>query len=435
MICCSTISTSIMKRHIRSLDEFSAVASEIEKLPHEMDRMAAFCDCVLAPDAVPTALLDGDPFSSAYRDACKDFLVSISGGNSYSPEVSERSDFLDGFSGEHYIPSVYRYEDSRMLGDSFSAAGSILQTMNVRAGDSVLEYGAGDGQIALALARMGCDVWVIDIDERYLEIIQRQAKALGVRINTVQGLFGDGIDGKQFDRILFYEAFHHSLDHASVLSRLRSVIKPDGKVLFAGEPVIPHDDYWRHIVPFAWGPRLDGLSLRAMRNYGWCELGFQREYFIERMMRSGWIVKFVKCHATARGDVYVAEQCSDAINLADPSYVIESSTGDDGWHAGEGNARWTKGSASIGLDESRREEQIEITLHNFLPIDRKVTIVRGECVERAKIRAGCSQSVIVGPAGAGRLSIKCNKIAISDAIRGSTDERSVGIAVSMIEYI
>src|SRR6185503_3089257 len=111
----------------------------------------------------------------------KDFLIAISGTREYSPELNERSNFLDGFSGEHYTPSVYRYEDSKMLGDSFSVAGAILQAMNVRAGDSVLEYGAGDGQIALALARMGCDVWVIDIDERYLEIIQRQAKSLGVR--------------------------------------------------------------------------------------------------------------------------------------------------------------------------------------------------------------------------------------------------------------
>ena len=424
-----------MKKSIKSLDEFAVVATKIERFPREMDRIDTFCECVLSPEAVPASLLSGDPFSVAYREACKDFLGSISGGENYSPEVSERSDFLDGFSGDHYVPSVYRYEDSRMLGDSFGAAGAILQVMNVRKGDSVLEYGAGDGQIALALARMGCDVWVIDIDERYLEIIQRQAKALGVKINTVHGLFGDGVDGKQFDRVLFYEAFHHSLDHAHVLARLRSVVKPDGKILLAGEPVIPKDDYWRQIVPFAWGPRLDGLSLRAMRNYGWCELGFQREYFVERMMRSGWLVKFTKCHATARGDIYVAEQYGDTVNLADPAYVIESSAGDDGWHPGEGNARWTRGSASIGIDDSRHGDSIEVTFHNFLPIDRNVTIARGECLEKIKIRAARTQPVIVGASDAGRLSIQCDPIRISDVIRGSTDERSVGIAVSLLRYI
>lgn len=80
--------------------------------------------------------------------------------------------------------------------------------MDVRAGDSILEYGAGDGQLALSLARMGCRVSVVDIEERYLKIIERQAAAFGVDVQLVKGVFGDDVGETRFDRILFYEAFH-----------------------------------------------------------------------------------------------------------------------------------------------------------------------------------------------------------------------------------
>ena len=46
------------------------------------------------------------------------------------------------------------------------AFGAVLKVLDVRAGQSVLEYGPGDGQISLALARMGCRVTAVDIEGR-----------------------------------------------------------------------------------------------------------------------------------------------------------------------------------------------------------------------------------------------------------------------------
>jgi hypothetical protein len=151
--------------------------------------------CNVTAEAVPDNLLNSDPFSATYFKACKDFRVSLIGTNEYRPDNNERSDFLDKFETGAYIPSVYRYNDSHMLGDSFSAAGAIFQVLNVRAGDSILDYGQAMAKWP-SLARMGCDVSVIDIDERYLRIIEQQAQAISVNINTVRGRFGDGVPGK-----------------------------------------------------------------------------------------------------------------------------------------------------------------------------------------------------------------------------------------------
>lgn len=423
-----------MKKAVRSIKEFAALAAEIEKLPNEMDRIAAFCDCYVTEDAVPKNLLHGDPFSAGYHQACKEFLIALAGIDGYDPRKNERSDFLDGLESGHYVPSVYRYSDSRMLGDSFSATGAIFQTLDVRAGDSILEYGAGDGQMALALARMGCDVTVVDIDERYLRIIDRQAEAMGVRINTVHGLFGDPVPGKQFDRIIFYEAFHHSLEHAETLIKLRANLKPTGRLVLAGEPIMARDSYWRPIVPFAWGPRLDGLSLRSTRSHGWCELGFQREYLIEKMMRAGWLVRFTKCIATDRGDVYQAELAGQTVTVGTP-YVIETIVNDDGWFDGEGATRWTRGNASIGLDQTKQAPNISVVLHNFLPVERHVVLTVGKNRLGAILEAGETRTVALDlPDGYATLHITCEPKSISGVIPGSGDDRRVGIAVSTITY-
>ncbi|MGJ7501082.1 class I SAM-dependent methyltransferase [Variovorax sp. ZT5P49] len=424
-----------MKTAIHSLEAFAQLQEEIDRLPDEMSRIDRLCDVYLSADGVPPAMLQSDPFGEQHLEACRKFLASLSGGTGYDAAKNERSDFLDGFTEGHYTPSIYRYNDSRMVGDSLSAAGAIITAMDVRAGDAVLEYGAGDGQISLALARMGCDVSVIDIDERYLRIIDRQAAAMGIKVNTVKGLFGDGVPGKKFDRVLFYEAFHHSLDHAATLLRLRDVLKPGGRLLLAGEPIIAKDNYWRNIVPFAWGPRLDGLSLRAIRAYGWCELGFQREYLIEKMMRTGWLVQFRKCPATDRGDVYTCTRAPELINIGDPLILVESTRDDDGWHDGEGATRWTRGRASIGLDQTQGAFAIELKLHNFLPLTRPVTVTAGDFSDAFELAPGEAREVTLPmQRSAAVLTIDCEPMALSQAIPGHHEDRVVGVSVSTLRY-
>jgi hypothetical protein len=79
---------------------------------------------------------------------------------------------------------------------------------------------------------------------------------------------------------VFYESFHPCADHLAVLERPHRVVRPDGVVLFAAEPV--------QRLGYPWGPRLDGLSVWSSRTYGWLELGFDLQYFDEALARTGW---------------------------------------------------------------------------------------------------------------------------------------------------
>jgi hypothetical protein len=93
-----------------------------------------------------------------------------------------------------------------------------------------------------------------------LDIVKVEAAALRTCVATLHGQFGDGPDGAMFDAILFFEAFHHALDHLGLLARLRDRLAPNGRVIFAGEPIMEAGDYWAPTLPHAWGPRLSARS-------------------------------------------------------------------------------------------------------------------------------------------------------------------------------
>jgi hypothetical protein len=89
---------------------------------------------------------------------------------------------------------------------------------------------------------------------------------------------------------------------------LQDVTSETGVIAMAGEPIIEAGNYWEPSIPLAWGPRCDLLSVSAMRNYGWMELGFRESYFFEAMQRAGWSASKHECALTPRGNTYLARR-------------------------------------------------------------------------------------------------------------------------------
>lgn len=119
-------------------------------------------------------------------------------------------------------------------------------------------------------------------------------------------------NGAKFDLVMFFETFHHALDHQDLMKSLHDVVADNGRILFAGEPIVPAEGYWAPIIPFPWGLRLDALSLSAVKNYGWMELGFQEAYFLELMRRTGWEVTKFESQTNGRASGYLARPISQA---------------------------------------------------------------------------------------------------------------------------
>lgn len=287
-------------RIMKSIDEFKDILGETENMP-EWDRVPLLCNCFLLSDEIRG--VPSDPFSQDYLAAVNDIHRTISKRENYNPAEHEKTPF---HIAEYVVqPPIYQ-GDSVTLSRYLITFGHMMALMEARPGMRVVEYGPGDGQFCLHLARMGCEVTVVDIEPAYLEVIQRQAANLGVHVNTVEGTFNTN-PGK-FDRVIYFEAFHHCLDHASVLAMLHDVVTDDGLIVFGAEPIIEPGTYWTNAVPYPWGPRLDGLSLRAMMVHGWMELGFQLPYFSDVLERNGWRMERHTVPVGGISDTFIAKK-------------------------------------------------------------------------------------------------------------------------------
>ena len=423
-----------MKKYT-DLSSFLADLQQMEENSSPDDAVKAMCESYLELTPTDNELAELDPFSPEYRLAAMRLYEQISGIKDYKPSINELAFDLD-IARSVRSPSPYRYSSSsKVLGEFFSSFGCIFQALDVKPGDKVLEYGAGEGQLSIMLARMGVDVTVIDIDERYLEAIQAQCVSLGINITLKQGVFGDGFEDKKFDRILFFEAFHHAFDHQDVVKKLKSHLAEGGFVVFSGEPIVEAGSVEASFVPFPWGPRLDGLAVRFSNKCGWCELGFQQGYFVEMLMRAGWLVKYLPCPVTGRGNCYIATPSTGEIDLGAP-YTILRNGGDAGWHDPEGSHRWTKSHAYLPLPEEIEKNggQVTLTLANYLPIVRVVKIGTGTNEKICHMELGSEQVVTVSLSSSRYLQLRTDSVIPSDIIPGSSDNRELGIAVVRVQF-
>jgi SAM-dependent methyltransferase len=290
---------------VSTIADVDAVIQTTNAMAEEEDRIKVLCDHFYRADDAPAPPLD--PFSEDYRRFVLDVWGMLSRRPEYNPKTCEASPFLIEFDNVFRL-SPYSYGSAEMLGEFLITYGFIIKTMRLKAGTRVLEYGAGNAQILLQLARMGCEVTAIDIEPRYVDLINEQARIMQLPVRALVGTFDDDPPVGLYDAVLFFESFHHALDHASLIRRLSAHVKESGILAFSGEPIIPADSYWRPTIPYPWGPRLDLLSLRATKAYGWLELGFQEEYFNAMLARYGWNVTKHPCVLTGRADTWIARR-------------------------------------------------------------------------------------------------------------------------------
>ena len=228
----------------------------------------------------------------------------ISGADSYTP-ANERSEFLGDPDQTARQPFPYYTRSAQTVGDQVMAFGYIIKTMNLPSGASILEFGPGWGNTTVTLARMGYAVTAVDIEPKFLDIIQSRAKLLALSINTVCGSFGPVNDSNgtpaKFDAVLFFESFHHCSDHLKLIRELPAMLKDGGIVVFASEPITD-------LFPVPWGVRLDGMSVWSIRQFKWLELGFKESYFLQTMKSEGWSVTKHVCPDTHLGVIFVARR-------------------------------------------------------------------------------------------------------------------------------
>jgi 2-polyprenyl-3-methyl-5-hydroxy-6-metoxy-1,4-benzoquinol methylase len=238
----------------------------------------------------------GDPFSAEYRDFWMKQYELLS-GRSYAIQ-NELHDFDEA--GLKYQIYPYSTHDQKTVANHLIAAGAILEAIEAPPPAKVLEMGVGFGNTALQIAMTGYDVTVLDVEKKYLDNIQQRFARENLKVRCLHMQFLDvGEIDESFDVILFYECFHHCLEHEALLKLLKAKLSPHGVIIFAGETIAPN-------FPFAWGLNPSGQGVFSIRWFGWMELVFTERYFLDLLKRNDFSVARNKLNHSAHSVVYTA---------------------------------------------------------------------------------------------------------------------------------
>lgn len=249
-----------------------------------------------------------DPWGPAYREQQLRLWRLVTGlERDYEPELDEKEAPWGEVDAVRQ-PGYYLRRDPeavRTAADHWLATGMLLKHSALKAGDRALEYGAGFGQTALALARLGVNVDTVDISAAFCGFVQQQADFFQVPLRAHCGRFGFHPDpGQRYQLIWFYEAFHHCLDFWPLVRQLREMLAPGGRVILGGEPVVR---YSYDALPYPWGVRLHSEVAAVMRQTGWMELGFTEAFLFELFERGGFSGRRIDCEPSLFGRLYVFE--------------------------------------------------------------------------------------------------------------------------------
>ncbi len=238
----------------------------------------------------PGITLPADPHSPAYAEAQRRLYELVAGRQTYEPAKNEWVE-LDL---KHHVESPFPYatRSSVTVGEQLMAIGFLTRAMDLKPGDRILEFGPGWGNTTLQFRQMGYPVTAVDVNPLFLEVIRRRHQKLGLDVETAAADMLDYHSPTRFERVVFFECFHHCADHVQMIRNLDRLVAPDGIVVFGGEPVT--DDF-----PVPWGLRLDGMSVWSTRKYGWLELGFRTDYFRDLLRRHGWNCEIIESQDVA----------------------------------------------------------------------------------------------------------------------------------------
>lgn len=250
-----------------------------------------------------------DPWSDEYAAQQHRLWRLIAGvERDYDPH----SDELEiGWAGVDPVlrPGYYNRRDPHAVQDAANhvlATGMLLLRGGLRPGDWALEYGAGFGQTALTLARLGVNVDTVDLSQVFCGFVRAQAEHFEVPLHAHQGCFGDAPrPGQRYRLIWFYESFHHCVDFMKLVRRLPELLDDGGRVILQGEPIVEKE---YAAVPYPWGVRLHSEVAAVMRQTRWFELGFSEAFLYELFRRQGLAGHRVDCEPSLFGRMYVFER-------------------------------------------------------------------------------------------------------------------------------
>jgi len=102
-------------------------------------------------------------------------------------------------------------------------AGPVVEWLNPRPGERILDLGCGDGVLTAELARSGAEIVGVDSSAAFVEAAR--ARGLDVRLMDGEALAFDG----EFDAVFSNAALHWMRDAGAVIRGVARGLKPQGR--------------------------------------------------------------------------------------------------------------------------------------------------------------------------------------------------------------
>ncbi len=143
-----------------------------------------------------------------------------------------------GLAGVAYqgIRTLQRLKAVEAERDQWQHPADIVQALNLKAGDSVVDFGAGAGYFAVKLAdTVGNDGQVVAVDLRRLSLIFLRIRTVLAGKHNVRTIVGDTDDphlpAGAADAVLIANTYHELSAPEKILGQLMRALRPGGRLV------------------------------------------------------------------------------------------------------------------------------------------------------------------------------------------------------------
>lgn len=413
------------------IDDFAAEADRLGAASHELRN--EFLMSRWLPYADPPKLARGqpDPFSANYLEWVIEQWRLASGRANYTLSLESDENIS---ANEEQLRRLYPFisADTRFIARYMMGVYFALNLLADAPNPRMVEYGVGWGNMTVAMLQAGFDVLAVDIDPKWLALLEMRARKSDIaqRLETFQGEFGSLPAGlPQLGGALFYECFHHALNHDDALSRIKRGLVDGGVIVFAAESI--YKDF-----PQDWGVRLDGHSVWAIRRFGWMELAFSEDYMIRLTRRHGFELQRHQLQEAGPFGIVYKAVLRDAGFAMGRTILTSRETGFLEPEASESvHTRFTVGQASFDLPCGT--PWVSLELKNWLPKPMPCKLlIDGELVWEGVVLAGAETNVTVAHAVDGyfRIADLFSDTFVPSDLGVNDDNRRLGIAVGRVSF-
>lgn len=106
----------------------------------------------------------------------------------------------------------------------------IIERMDIRKGETIVDLGAGIGYLSIPLAKAGAKVIALDFQQEMLDGI-RERDGGSERITLVRAELPEiPLPDDSVDRVLMVNVFHEVLDKRKLASEISRVLRSDGRI-------------------------------------------------------------------------------------------------------------------------------------------------------------------------------------------------------------